>query len=101
MTINNDKTFVSDLQIGMYICKLDRPWLETPFPFQGFYIRTMGELNEVKRFCEYVYISDEKSMQSFSEPQPLHAINKQSPLLAKEKEQKTEKIAGKNPKYLK
>jgi hypothetical protein len=24
---------------GMYVSKLDRPWLETPFIFQGFEIR--------------------------------------------------------------
>ena len=28
----------TDLRLGMYVSRLDRPWLETPFLFQGFYI---------------------------------------------------------------
>ncbi|MDH3434372.1 MAG: DUF3391 domain-containing protein, partial [Gammaproteobacteria bacterium] len=27
------------LEIGMYVAQLDRPWLETSFLFKGFYIR--------------------------------------------------------------
>ena len=58
-----DKILVSEIKVGMYICKLDRPWLETPFPFQGFYLRTKHEINEVQRFCDYVYIERQESTQ--------------------------------------
>jgi len=27
---------IQDLTVGMYVSELDRPWLETPFLFQGF-----------------------------------------------------------------
>ncbi|MBP8266081.1 MAG: DUF3391 domain-containing protein, partial [Zoogloea sp.] len=27
-----------DLRIGMFVCELDRPWLESPFMLQGFLI---------------------------------------------------------------
>ena len=74
-----DKIIVSELQIGMYISKLDRPWLDTPFPFQGFYLRTKHEINEVQRFCDYVYINAEVG----SEPYKESAISKPSPLLIK------------------
>lgn len=100
MTTNEGKILVSNLQIGMYIYKLDRPWLETPFPFQGFYIRTKGELSEVQRFCDYVYISIENSIHNQSEPQFILEDNKQPPHFAKEKKQKTEKNVGTKPKYL-
>lgn len=76
----NDKLPVNQIKVGMYICKLDRPWLDTPFPFQGFYLRTKHEINEVQRFCEYVYIDAEKGYQPYKESE----INKPSPLLAKE-----------------
>jgi HD-GYP domain-containing protein (c-di-GMP phosphodiesterase class II) len=76
----NDKLPVSQLRVGMYICKLDRPWLDTPFPFQGFYLRTKHEINEVQRFCEYVYIDAEKGTQPYKEAE----ISKPSPLLANE-----------------
>ena len=35
---------VSDLRFGMYIAELDRPWTETPFMFQGFYLSTERQL---------------------------------------------------------
>lgn len=50
---------VENLQIGMYVAQLDRPWLETPFLFQGFYIRDQDEINELREYCEHVYVSTE------------------------------------------
>ena len=31
---------VDELKLGMYVSKLDRPWTETPFVFQGFILRS-------------------------------------------------------------
>ena len=50
---------VDQLQVGMYVAQLDRPWLETPFLFQGFYIRDSGEIEEIKSHCDHVYVSRE------------------------------------------
>jgi HD-GYP domain-containing protein (c-di-GMP phosphodiesterase class II) len=50
------KTAVSQLQVGMYISRLDKPWLETPFLVQGFYISSDDDLAEVAKYCEYVYV---------------------------------------------
>ncbi len=47
---------VRDLQLGMYVAELDRPWLETPFLFQGFELRTDEEVDQLKEHCKYVYI---------------------------------------------
>lgn len=55
------KIDVELLQIGMYVSELDRPWLETPFLFQGFYIRTDSEIEELRRFCDTVEIDIEQS----------------------------------------
>jgi HD-GYP domain-containing protein (c-di-GMP phosphodiesterase class II) len=41
---------------GMYVCALDRPWLSTPFPFQGFVIRGDDDIAELRKYCAYVYI---------------------------------------------
>ncbi|MDH5275603.1 MAG: HD-GYP domain-containing protein [Gammaproteobacteria bacterium] len=49
------------LQPGMYIEQLDRPWLETPLPFQGFYVRSHAELQWIKESCAYVFIDSGKS----------------------------------------
>lgn len=51
---------VADLQLGMYVAELDRPWLETPFLFQGFELRSQDELDQLKEQCQYVYIDTEQ-----------------------------------------
>lgn len=51
-----------DLQVGMYISKLDRPWLETPFLFQGFVIRDNEMLEQVRQCCQYAYIDAEQGL---------------------------------------
>jgi len=50
---------VQDLRIGMYVADLDRPWLETPFLFQGFVIRSNEDLDTLKRYCQHVYVIDQ------------------------------------------
>lgn len=55
------KVETKDLIVGMYVSELDRPWLETPFLFQGFAITSQGDINELTRYCEYVFVDEEKS----------------------------------------
>ena len=57
-----------EITIGMYISELDRPWLETPFLFQGFEILTKSDIEELQRFCKYVYIDVERSVVYPDEP---------------------------------
>jgi HD-GYP domain-containing protein (c-di-GMP phosphodiesterase class II) len=45
----------------MYVAELDRPWLETPFLFQGFAIASQGDINELQRCCEYAFIDEDRS----------------------------------------
>lgn len=47
----------SDITLGMYIARLDRPWLETPFLFQGFEVRTQEEIDELQRLTKHVYVA--------------------------------------------
>src|SRR3981081_4513930 len=54
-------TPVDALQFGMYIAELDRPWTETPFRFQGFYLRTAQQLQGLRKFCRHVYIDPDRS----------------------------------------
>lgn len=49
-----------DLQLGMYVTRLDRPWLETPFLFQGFTIQNAQDIAELQRHCQHVYIDIER-----------------------------------------
>ncbi|MDH3588501.1 MAG: HD-GYP domain-containing protein, partial [Gammaproteobacteria bacterium] len=49
------------LREGMYVAQLDRPWLDTPFLFQGFLIRSQREIEELCRYCKWVLIDRERS----------------------------------------
>ncbi|MDO8343057.1 MAG: DUF3391 domain-containing protein [Cellvibrio sp.] len=60
MGIKQVKVDVNELTIGMYVSGLDRPWSQTPFPLQGFYLRDLGEINQLKALCNYVFIDVEK-----------------------------------------
>lgn len=51
---------VEELQLGMYVSKLDRPWTETPFIFQGFILRTEKQIDVMKKFCKHVFVDPEK-----------------------------------------
>lgn len=60
MSIKQLQVNTSHLALGMYVSKLDRPWSQTPFPLQGFLIRTPKDVNMLKAYCEYVYIDVSK-----------------------------------------
>jgi len=51
-----------ELQFGMYIAELDRPWTETPFMFQGFELKTEKELATLKQYCKTVLVDTEKGL---------------------------------------
>jgi HD-GYP domain-containing protein (c-di-GMP phosphodiesterase class II) len=54
--LQRSKISTANLERGMYVAQLDRPWLETPFLFQGFEIREDSELKMLRKFCKHVYI---------------------------------------------
>jgi HD-GYP domain-containing protein (c-di-GMP phosphodiesterase class II) len=62
MDISKEKIFSSQLQYGMFVADLDRPWLESPFLLQGFVIEDNQQLQTLKQLCEFVYIDRTKSI---------------------------------------
>jgi HD-GYP domain-containing protein (c-di-GMP phosphodiesterase class II) len=40
----------------MYVAQLDRPWLETPFVLQGFFLQEQSDIDLVSKHCAYVYV---------------------------------------------
>jgi len=51
----------SDASIGMYVSRLDRPWLETPFVFQGFTVKDRTEIELLQSYCRTVYVDVRRS----------------------------------------
>ncbi|MFO1370508.1 MAG: HD-GYP domain-containing protein [Marinagarivorans sp.] len=56
MASSLQKMYVSDLRVGMYVAKLDRDWLETPFILQGFMLESQEDVDIVAEYCSYVYV---------------------------------------------
>lgn len=63
MEIKTIKVPVIELQLGMFVSALDRPWLETPFLLQGFLIQSVDDIEELGKHCSYVYIDVLKGRQ--------------------------------------
>lgn len=58
------KIDTADLVIGMFVAELDRPWLDSPFLFQGFVIEDEAELLQLRQVCRWVKVDDTKSKAS-------------------------------------
>ncbi len=58
---------VRDLQMGMFVAELDRPWLDTPFLLQGFLVDSQVELDTLRKYCQYVYADLELSLPQVAE----------------------------------
>lgn len=57
------KVAVGELRPGMYVSRLDRPWLESPFLLQGFLLEDWDQVREVQDACAYVYVENARSVE--------------------------------------
>jgi HD-GYP domain-containing protein (c-di-GMP phosphodiesterase class II) len=55
------KVLSEDLKLGMYVSELDKPWVESPFLFQGFLLKDTEDLQQLLSTCKYVYVDTEKT----------------------------------------
>ena len=58
----NEKIDVDNLETGMFVTELDRPWLDTPFLFQGFLIETVEQIAQLRQYCRYVLVDPLRSL---------------------------------------
>lgn len=59
--LNTLKIYAHELDIGMFVSSLDRPWLETPFLTQGFQIESQAQIDRLREYCEFVMIDSRRS----------------------------------------
>jgi putative nucleotidyltransferase with HDIG domain len=52
------KIHISELKIGMFVSKLDRDWLETPFLMQGFIVETLEDIDLVAQYSEHIWVDE-------------------------------------------
>ncbi|MGO1501620.1 MAG: HD-GYP domain-containing protein [Marinobacter sp.] len=56
MGVCQKKVAVHDLEVGMFVSDLDRPWHQTPFPIQGFRIRSQNDIRALVSHCKWVSV---------------------------------------------
>lgn len=76
MAVRTQKVFAEELQMGMYVSGIDRPWRETPFPIQGFHIESRDQLDKLQHLCKWVYVDVRKSRTPLKHkpPQPEYSF---------------------------
>ena len=86
MSLQQLKVFIHELEVGMFVSALDKPWAETPFPIQGFMIKSLADASRVKAYCDYVYIDVAKGASPMdlksSVPANRHPRNQRATALA-------------------
>jgi len=55
---NSKKIHISELKIGMFVSRLDRDWLETPFLMQGFLVESLDDIDVVAEYSEYLWVDE-------------------------------------------
>lgn len=62
------ETPVHQLAPGMYVAELDRPWLESPFMVQGFYVQDRSDIHRVQEVCEFVFVDPRRQERKTRQP---------------------------------
>ncbi len=60
---------VGNLEPGMYVAALDRPWLETPFAMQGFFVKDQEDIDFVAKHASFVYVDPRRRSKVKAQPQ--------------------------------
>ena len=57
---HHEKIDVNDLQVGMFVVELDKPWEESSFMFQGLEIKSQSDVLAVQKECSFVWVDYEE-----------------------------------------
>lgn len=68
---------IQHVKLGMYVSELDKPWVETPFLFQGFTVADDADLEQLKEHCKSVVVDIEQSRLPAEEVQRIVRIHKE------------------------
>ncbi|MCK4708995.1 MAG: DUF3391 domain-containing protein, partial [Gammaproteobacteria bacterium] len=88
------KTNLDGLKAGMYVSRLDIPWIETSFLLEGLLINSDDDIKKLAELCKYVYVDIDRG----DSPHPDFIVQNSTPGNSK-KEGKTsskQKVKPKN-----
>ena len=96
--IRREKTQVSQLDIGMFVCELDRPWLDSPFMLEGVLIEDDEQIATIAALCEFVYVDRTVSVGSYftAPPKEQVAIERDGAVIRIQASAKSKKTSSKN-----
>ena len=60
------KISTQNLQLNMFVSRLDRPWLGTPFPIEGVWIQDQATISLLQQHCQYVFIRTDRVRQAIA-----------------------------------
>jgi HD-GYP domain-containing protein (c-di-GMP phosphodiesterase class II) len=61
MLIEEREIRVASLRPGMYVSRLDRDWIGTPFLLQGFLVQNQEDIDLIGQYCRHVFVDIAKS----------------------------------------
>lgn len=67
--VSRNKVYTQDLEVGMFVSDLDKPWHQTPFPIQGFYIRAQDDIRALISHCRWVMVDVSEGRDSLEHDQ--------------------------------
>lgn len=56
-----ERVCITDLRVGMFVSKLDRPWIETSFPLEGVLIESDDDIKHLESICNFVFVDKTQS----------------------------------------
>ena len=65
---------VQQVEKGMFVLELDRPWLGTPFLLQGFLVEDEDQIADLRKYCSMVTIDRLRSVGEHFRAEPHEAI---------------------------
>ncbi|MDX1736463.1 MAG: HD-GYP domain-containing protein [Halioglobus sp.] len=80
----------AELNCGMFVSGLDRPWLGTPFVTQGFFIEDQDDIERLRKYCEWVLVDTRRSRKA--------GIKRSRPTAATSREKRSERQRTERPR---
>ncbi|MCP4126488.1 MAG: DUF3391 domain-containing protein [Gammaproteobacteria bacterium] len=59
---------IDALMVGMFVSRLDRPWIETPAPIEGIKITSPEDIDKIRKYSNYVYVDVEQGIPPHTGP---------------------------------
>jgi HD-GYP domain-containing protein (c-di-GMP phosphodiesterase class II) len=86
MLIEEREVRVAELRLGMYVSRLDRDWVGTPYLLQGFLIENQDDIAQLAQYCRTVVVDVAKSDSfvrgALTQPAPPRATGYEMPRLS-------------------